>query len=231
MQWRLSIRPDTMTADTLRKMETSLETQSASLETYFPLSQAHAVTLLDVSPSHEASLRQWLSASQRTAEKQYLKHINVTLKLSLPEYVWTELMEYCVTGSIPLGRVTIIKKSAEHAEVQSFRSSAHGRSSIPSDRLAREGEVHLKFEKLFDSILETSQEFRNLGVSEEQISILMPRTRKYEILWCLDLEECLEVLKLSGKENVLWEVREFAISLREALKEGVVGFGHIGGLS
>ncbi|MEI8025884.1 MAG: FAD-dependent thymidylate synthase [Pseudomonadota bacterium] len=208
-----------------------METQSATLDRFVPLTQVDAVTLLDVSPSHEASLKQWLSSSQRTADKQYLKHINVTLKLSLPEYVWTELMEYCVTGAIPLGRVTVIKKSWEHVEVQSFRSSPHGRSSIPSDRLAREGEVHLKFEKLFDTILETSQEFRGLGVSEEQISILMPRTRKYEILWGLDLGECLEVLKLSGKENVLWEVREFAISLREVLKEGIVGFGHIGGLS
>ena len=208
-----------------------METLSASLEKSIPSSQVRAVTLLAVSPSNEASLRQWVPASQRTADRQYLKHINVTLKLSIPEYVWTELTEYGVTGVIPLGRITILKKSSEHAEIQSFRSSPHGRSSIPSDRLAREGDVHLRYEKLFDSIMDASAQFRNLGVSEEQISIWTPRTRLYEVLWSLDLEECLEVLKLSGKENVLWEVRELVIGLRETLKEGVVGFGHIGGLS
>ena len=214
-----------------RHMESPVETPTASLEKHVPPTKEKPVALLGVSPANETSFKPWLSPTHRSTDKQFLKHIQVSLKLSIPEFVWSELAEFCVTGVIPLGQVSILKKSFDYSEIQSFSSYVHGRSSIPSDRLAREGEVHLKFEKLFDSIMETSRDFRGLGVSEEQISILMPRTRKIEILWCLNLEECIQVIQLSGKENILWEVRELAIGLREELKEGVIGFGHIAGLS
>lgn len=188
------------------------------------------VSLIEVTPFEESLLRNFIMTASRGSERQMLRHIQLSVQLTVPEFVWHELLELMVAGLIPGGSLTATLKSSKFVEILSFRSKSQGRASIPSDVLRSAGDAHLAYEKFIEQTSSLVKKLQDLGVCEEQIGLMIPRTREVQGLWSLNLEEALSVIKLAGRETVIWEVRELAINLRELLRDGVSGFNLIGSL-
>jgi len=208
-------------------MDTTLIQESKVFE---KKSQRGGLVLVEVSPSNEKTLQTWLMTVSRGTERQMLRHIQLTLEINVPEFVWHELLEMMVAGVIPSGKLTAMGKSAKYLEIDSFRAKTQGRASIPSDMLRPSGEAHLAYEKFQESTQDLIEKLQELGVCDEQIGFLTPRTREVKGIWSLTLEEAVSVLRISSRESAIWELRELAISLREILREGIPGFNLIGNL-
>jgi hypothetical protein len=209
-----------------------LDTQIfVDLKSKFAQPSKNGLTLLEVCPSEDSKIKEWISAACKTEDRHLLRQINMVFGLSIPEFVWFELLEMMSSGTIYQGRLTLLSKREEHFEVQSFRAAPVGRFSIPSDRLPGEGEAHLLIEKFREASIQLAEDLKSLSVCREQISIFLPKTRKVEAMWSLSLDEILKVLRLASNETALWEVRELAVNLRELVREKVPGFGMIYALS
>ncbi|MEZ4692395.1 MAG: FAD-dependent thymidylate synthase [Ignavibacteria bacterium] len=106
-----------------------------------------------------------------------------------------------------------------------FYSPGIWRRQSENNKQASEGSIDDQdaaneiYNSTMNSVLESYQKLLDLGVAKEQARMILPLNQYTEVYWTASFQAIMNFIDLRDEATAQWEIREYAIALKELMME------------
>ncbi|MEZ4822419.1 MAG: FAD-dependent thymidylate synthase [Ignavibacteria bacterium] len=115
--------------------------------------------------------------------------------------------------------------SGRYVPVSDFYSPGIWRRQSENNKQASEGSIDDQdaaneiYNSTMNSVLESYQKLLDLGVAKEQARMILPLNQYTEVYWTASFQAIMNFIDLRDEATAQWEIREYAIALKELMME------------
>lgn len=157
------------------------------------------------------------------------RHIIVQFHVKAPEFVMRQWYKHVVgietSSGYPTKDHAWNEISGRYVPVQDFYFPEKWRKQSEDNKQASEGEI--PEQETAQNILNETMEYLNLqynkllelGVAKEQARIILPLNQFTEVYWTASFQAIMNFISLRDDTHAQWEIREYAIAMKEFMIE------------
>lgn len=157
------------------------------------------------------------------------RHIIVQFHVKAPEFVMRQWYKHVVgietSSSYPTKDHAWNEISGRYVPVQDFYFPEKWRKQSEDNKQASEGEI--PEQETARNILNETMDYLNLqynkllelGVAKEQARIILPLNQFTEVYWTASFQAIMNFISLRDDTHAQWEIREYAIAMKEFMIE------------
>ncbi len=157
------------------------------------------------------------------------RHIIVQFHVKAPEFVMRQWYKHVVgietSSSYPTKDHAWNEISGRYVPVQDFYYPAKWRKQSEDNKQASEGEI--PEQETAHKILNDTMDYLNLqynkllelGIAKEQARIILPLNQFTEVYWTASFQAVMNFISLRDDSHAQWEIREYAIAMKEFMLE------------
>jgi len=157
------------------------------------------------------------------------RHIIVQFHVKAPEFVMRQWYKHVVgietSSGYPTKDHAWNEISGRYVPVQDFYFPEKWRKQSEDNKQASEGEI--PEQETARNILNETMEYLNLqynkllelGVAKEQARIILPLNQFTEVYWTASFQAIMNFISLRDDTHAQWEIREYAIAMKEFMIE------------
>lgn len=155
------------------------------------------------------------------------RHLVVQFHVKAPEFVMRQWYKHVVgieTSSSSFTKDHAWNEiSGRYVPVSDFYEPSNWRGQSEDNRQASEGSIDAQesasniFHKTMDLLLDSYNKLLELGVAKEQARIMLPLNQYTEVYWTASFQAIMNFLELRDEPNAQWEIRQFAIAMKEMM--------------
>lgn len=159
------------------------------------------------------------------------RHVMVQFHVKAPEFVMRQWYKHVVgietTSTHPTKDHAWNEISGRYVEINEtdYYTPTKWRAQSKDNKQASEGEII--FQDLVDKHFETHMKdtfirYKDMidhGVAKEQARIILPLNIYTEVYWTASFQAIMNFIELRDDEHAQWEIREYAIAMKEIMLE------------
>lgn len=157
------------------------------------------------------------------------RHLIVQFHIKAPEFVMRQWYKHVVgietSSSYPTKDHAWNEISGRYVPVSDFYYPSNWRQQSEDNRQASEGSIENQEEanKIFidtmNMISDSYEKLLSLGVAKEQARIILPLNQYTEIYWTASFQAIMNFLDLREDAHAQWEIREYALAIKDIMFE------------
>ncbi len=155
------------------------------------------------------------------------RHLMVQFHVKAPEFVMRQWYKHVVgieTSSSSSAKDHAWNEiSGRYVPVSDFYIPLNWRKQSSDNKQASEGSIEDQksaneiFNSAMNEILGSYQKLLDLGVAKEQARMLLPLNQYTEVYWTASFQAIMNFIDLRDEATAQWEIREYAISMKELM--------------
>jgi thymidylate synthase (FAD) len=159
------------------------------------------------------------------------RHVMVQFHVKAPEFVMRQWYKHVVgietTSTHPTKDHAWNEISGRYVEIQEddYYIPTIWRAQSKDNKQASQGEIEhqqlaeLGFKGHMNRAIEQYKSLLSLGVAKEQARIILPLNIYTEVYWTASFQAIMNFIELRDDEHAQWEIREYAIAMKEIMLE------------
>ncbi len=157
------------------------------------------------------------------------RHLIVQFHIKAPEFVMRQWYKHVVgietSSSYPTKDHAWNEISGRYVPVSDFYFPSNWRKQSEDNRQASEGaienqeEANKIFNETMDLLANSYEKLLSLGVAKEQARIILPLNQYTEVYWTASFQAIMNFLDLRDDPHAQWEIREYAIVIKDIMFE------------
>lgn len=155
------------------------------------------------------------------------RHMMVQFHIKAPEFVMRQWYKHVVgieTSSSSAAKDHAWNEiSGRYVPVSDFYSPEIWRRQSENNKQASEGSIADQnaaneiYKSTMDFVLNSYQQLLDLGVAKEQARMILPLNQYTEVYWTASFQAIMNFIDLRDESTAQWEIREYAIVLKELM--------------
>jgi len=155
------------------------------------------------------------------------RHLIVQFHVKAPEFVMRQWYKHVVgieTSSSSFTKDHAWNEiSGRYVPVSDFYEPSNWRRQSKDNRQASEGSIDDQesaknvFHSTMNTLLDSYNKLLELGVAKEEARIMLPLNQFTEVYWTASFQAIMNFLELRDEPNAQWEIRQYAIAMKEMM--------------
>ena len=157
------------------------------------------------------------------------RHLIVQFHVKAPEFVMRQWYKHVVgieTSSSSFTKDHAWNEiSGRYVPVSDFYEPSNWRRQSKDNRQASEGSIDDQesaknvFHSTMNTLLDSYNKLLELGVAKEEARIMLPLNQFTEVYWTASFQAIMNFLELRDEPNAQWEIRQYAIAVKEMMHD------------